>query len=922
MKCFRLVFFLIFLGMIGGMGTAVQSEIVQKESEEARKVRLDAKKLENRKLWKAWTVGENLALGKRVLLVPEPDYRLTVREGTDPEDLTDGVLSTAHWDRLWFDSKCVGWYGGKGLERFIRIDLGCVQPVARAVIRCLGGTGHNFRFPQKFEVWVSRDGIDYFLASSMEKLMPCESAQADWERFFYLEETAPMYETQAFPFSLKIQADARFVLLKITGATASVFSDELVILKAEGSKTQESNAEETKAVGTETEGSNSDGWNLGNLSSGICVAESVLSNQKSADFNAAYASVSRKFPLSGLVISTRWHELGIVRGMCLPQHFQLMDLREVAGTAENASAEKIPGEKTAEGNASRTECSAELVLELPRGVSVSAGNADEIPSEWQNVSGVLCEGDLPQSAGGTGAAGELEAAGVPNRECVPYFRFVFPLPKRGTGFQLPTLYFELDETVRPSETETDRAADGIGNGHWFEEEEKIPPAKLYARVNGVDQFATILPIRAVALPEFPPYEKLHVSLAWMGEREQRVWPDFFRNYRRLGFNAVPTFPRYWPKDDAQCEPMREYLRKARKAGFRVVMNESPLHVMMGRKDAGHEIYCQPAEGEPGKDLCPTYRGEFYAAEMERVAQCVERTSPDFVFFDIECWHSAENSSKKCERCRAAWEIFQKSQAELGLREAEKMSEAEMRERFLLTQGREIVRDLHDAVHQGAQRAQIPVPVIGSYARQPIRPVYAIEHFRDTYPEFIDMAMPSLYIAGRERDVHKNIRENHELLGNSRLIPWLSAGCYGEFEPEKLEFLVLESLLNGAGGITYYCFDDFDTPLDFYAHARALAVLRPYEDLLVSGRSLNISGSNPDLLYSAWGTKKEMLLLIGNPDRAEEETVLSLVSADETISGTCVKDLRSGKTETVVSPGDFTCTVPKGGVRLFYISRKR
>ncbi|MBE6425998.1 MAG: hypothetical protein E7029_08455 [Planctomycetaceae bacterium] len=111
------------------------------------------------------------------------------------------------------------------------------------------------------------------------------------------------------------------------------------------------------------------------------------------------------------------------------------------------------------------------------------------------------------------------------------------------------------------------------------------------------------------------------------------------------------------------------------------------------------------------------------------------------------------------------------------------------------------------MHRGAQSSQISVPVIGSYARQPIRPVYAIEHFSDTYPEFVDMAMPSLYVAGRERDAHRNIRENHALLGNSRLIPWLSAGCCGEFEPEKLEFMVLESFLNGAGGITYCCFTD-------------------------------------------------------------------------------------------------------------------
>ncbi|MBQ4143784.1 MAG: hypothetical protein IJD43_09945 [Thermoguttaceae bacterium] len=68
------IFFLFFWGVMWGVVPSVQAETVPEESEEARKVRLEAQKLENRKLWEEWTVGKNLAFGKRALLVPKPDF--------------------------------------------------------------------------------------------------------------------------------------------------------------------------------------------------------------------------------------------------------------------------------------------------------------------------------------------------------------------------------------------------------------------------------------------------------------------------------------------------------------------------------------------------------------------------------------------------------------------------------------------------------------------------------------------------------------------------------------------------------------------------------------------------------------------------------------------------------------------------------
>ncbi len=826
-----LKFVIVFIVLFSQTLFVSSMQTVSAQDEET-KARWESQKTKDRELWNARTVGENLALGKTVQLIPKPDYRLTVRGDSDSTDLTDGVLSTAPWDRLWFDSKSVGWYFADGLERFVRLDLGQIQPIERVVIRCLGGSGHNFRFPKQFEVWVSRDGREWFQAASMQKLMPCEASQCDWDRYYYLEESGETYETRTFPFELNVEADARFILLKITGATASVFSDELAVMKVPETKEDSQNLQVSQDA--QLSQSPQDPQNPPQL------------RNPSARFNAAYSGTARSFPLEGVILSTRWPELGIVRGMQIPQHFQMMDLRPTDREAETAASQQV-----------------EMVLEIPNGIGVSAGNPAEIPAEWQNVTGEA----LPLGEDGA-----------------KYARFVFPLAEKNGTFALPTLYFSVQE----------------------EESRPFPPVRLYARCGGEPQFQTTLPVRVETLPEFEPFTQLHVSLAWMGEKEQKSWPNFFTNYRKLGFNAVPTFPRYWPKEDEKIASNLDFTAEARRQGFRIVMNESPLHVMMGGKAEGDEIFCQTPE-KPGKNLCPTYRGEAYEREMNRVAQCVQRVRPDFVFFDIECWHTALSSAKTCTRCQNAFQNAQKSEPDLTL------------ETFLFRQGREITRDLHDAVVRGAKDAQISVPIIGSYNRQPTKPVYAIERFDETYPESLDLAMPSLYVAGRERDVHENIRQNCGLLGNSDLIPWLSAGCYGEFDPSNLEFMVLEAFLNGSCGVTYYCFTDFDTPLDFYAHAKALAQLRPCETLLVQGKPLDFSGSCPQMLYSALGTDSECLLLVGNPDGADPEIHVSIpLKTSESGKNFRVRDLQSGE-ETVCSAGvPWSFCVEKGKVRLFHV----
>jgi hypothetical protein len=131
-----------------------------------------------------------------------------------------------------------------------------------------------------------------------------------------------------------------------------------------------------------------------------------------------------------------------------------------------------------------------------------------------------------------------------------------------------------------------------------------------------------------------------------------------------------------------------------------------------------------------------------------------------------------------------------------------------------------------------------------------------------YPGTLDVAMPSIYVQGRAFDVANRLRADHEALQNRQIIPWLTAGTYGKFSAPLMEPMVLETILNGARGLTYYAFSDFD-PMDFYYHARALAALAKFAPLLQTGKPIPCQGSNAALHYTCFASDSEALLLVGN-----------------------------------------------------------
>ncbi|HQC51788.1 MAG TPA: hypothetical protein PLE92_01550, partial [Lentisphaeria bacterium] len=451
-----------------------------------------------------------------------------------------------------------------------------------------------------------------------------------------------------------------------------------------------------------------------------------------------------------------------------------------------------------------------------------------------------------------------------------YQRYVLPITLKNKKLSAPTVFLAVSPDCRGD-----------------------LPAFSMGRSGGEDQHRSRLPLQIASLPPIPRFKRLHVSLSWMSVGNAMAWPDFLEQWDKLGFNTVSAFPRFWNVNKYQEQ--RAFVDAARQRGYKIIMNDSAFHEMMRGHKEGSELFCD-IPGKSHRMLCPSYRGQFYEKEMERVARCVKMGVPDYVFYDIECWGQMQQSAAQCRRCQ---EALQKSGKPL--------------EEFLLDCRVEQMRDLDAAVRRGAAEIGLPVPTQGDYNRDAVR---SGEFFQRIYPQYINMAMPSLYVAGRAVDVHQRIRGNYQKMKSRRQIPWLSTGTYGEFEPYKVEMMVLEALLNGADGITYYCYGDFtDTPHDFYYHARALAMLRPYEDLIMDGEVLEPTGSNDQMFYSGIRQDKQMLLLVGNYYKAEESTTFAFPWA----SLETVLDLQTGA--AVPAQTQFSFKVPKGGFRLFYARGK-
>jgi len=477
---------------------------------------------------------------------------------------------------------------------------------------------------------------------------------------------------------------------------------------------------------------------------------------------------------------------------------------------------------------------------------------------------------------------------------------------------------------KPDFTEVASANPGM-HGYQFEYKgkaaplwiEKDPAAAIPAGakvlltgiVDGKDSHSVSYPIDFVKIPETHPIKGIDVSLAWMNESVQMQWPNFFQDFRKMGFNQVSSFPRYFGKDkdgtwNEGSQKKLEFLHQARKDGYGIVYNESAFHVMWntvqsdlkrGKIDDAEaaQLFTQ-INGERGKWMNILYRGKYFRNEMKRVADLAATIQPDQVYFDIEWWTASVNESKKDPRVQAAWKASGKSWDD-----------------FVTDMGTEVLQELVSTMRKAVPNRKM---IVGLYNSDPKNAIYnSIFGFDKIYPKIIDLAQPSLYVQGRAQMVADRVRYDYDHMQAKQIIPWLSAGTYGEYDPKLTEPMVLEAILNGSRGITYYWFGDFD-PMDFYYHSKAIAELTPYEKLLQNGKPVEYQGDNADLHYTAFASGDEALVLVENfVGTADDKIMLkSPIPAAK-------KVLLNGKTLPVKNNA-VSIEVPPGQFRLVHFGK--
>lgn len=422
-------------------------------------------------------------------------------------------------------------------------------------------------------------------------------------------------------------------------------------------------------------------------------------------------------------------------------------------------------------------------------------------------------------------------------------------------------------------------------------------ARFYVMIGEKKGFVNEVPVKIINVPQVPKLD-LFVCLTWMSLEQIENWPDFFNSYKTMGFNAISYFPRYYDSPQ-KIEKLKQMIISAQKEGLKMCQNNSPIVEMLKKNNGDKEFFCQ-VSGENANWPCPSYVGKHYQEMLRTISQQVIEFQPDIVCLDIEEFGPGGRNAHLCSRCRSGREQSGKDMAT-----------------YLLTQGNRMNRDIKLAV-SNACNGKIKMPVWASYDKHALHRVYHnFEDFTQNFPEYLDQAQPSLYVAGNPLVVHNEIRQEYFLLNKNKkaIFPWLTAGTYGEFEPYKLEQMILEALMNGAAGINYFAFYDFDTPMDFFYHAHALSLIAPYQKLITDGDVLTLEGTNKQLTYSVRRNGDEMLLLVGNYKNCHGETQFMPPYAKVSQ----VKDVVSGQEMPLA--GEVKFNVEKESFRLFYIKGK-
>jgi hypothetical protein len=356
-----------------------------------------------------------------------------------------------------------------------------------------------------------------------------------------------------------------------------------------------------------------------------------------------------------------------------------------------------------------------------------------------------------------------------------------------------------------------------------------------------------------------------------------LWPDVLTSFRKLGFNTFYAFGNASTVRGKQLD----LINKARKNGFIIAYFDSPFFKFHNlRWQKGKEIFCQLGGNKYSNTLCPSYKGKYYDAELERIAENCRRCNASIVFFDTELWGSGgpiKHGASKCSRCQ----------------KAKQRSNFKTWDELFEYMGFQMLQDIRIKIRNKVRQNKLQV---GSYEIGPLFQNGFYQHswrFSKLYPEILQFAQPCYYSSLMDynlKELNEKLSKVRAKLSANTLVPWLTPGDFGEFESEKLEDALNICFVNGSIGVNWWSSRCWD-PDDVVRVAKCFSNLAGMEKVIKNGRKSNILSSD-DKNQKLHSLKYQKTILLGAWSYKSKLTKYILVRSSRKILS--VTELHSGK----------------------------
>ena len=393
--------------------------------------------------------------------------------------------------------------------------------------------------------------------------------------------------------------------------------------------------------------------------------------------------------------------------------------------------------------------------------------------------------------------------------------------------------------------------------------------------------------------EIPPLKRLTFGLTTWPLTSVRRWPDSLNAIRRIGLNTIAVH-----EDEVSLgdEESLAQLAAAREQGLQVLHFVSAFHGIVSRHPDDSEIFCQGATGPLGGQLCPSYRGKWYAEELNRLAVSAALLKPDYISADIELWDWAgPASSPSCTRCRAD------------------MSKSAIADRaqWLESKGFEMWSDLYRRVQAAAAAMGRSVVGLGGYDFRPGEVYQRVWPFDRLWAAGLTSGSQRSYYTPlgpyHQRELALQLRKDRLAVGRASGLPWITPGDSGTVSADQIRQAVLESVMNGALGVQFWSERYWDGETILGLH-RALRALQPVEQSLLNGAPSNAVTGQGWARIASVQTSDEIVTLVSRDVSGNELEEIRVqlswpATVDDPETGEILGTLEVGERLLPVNIGD-------------------